>query len=64
LCFVIQRHDVNRFAQSVIDPIYREAIQVAMNAGVEIIPLVIKWERSGATSYEAHFVRDDLPIVF
>jgi hypothetical protein len=64
LCFVIQRHDVNRFAPSVIDPIYREAIRVAMDAGVEIIPLVIKWERAGATSYEAHFVCDDLPIVF
>lgn len=64
LCFVIQRHDVNRFAPSIIDPIYREAIRVAMDAGVEIIPLVIKWERAGATSYGAHFVRDDLPIVF
>jgi len=64
LCFVIQRHDVNRFAPSVIDPIYREAIRVAMEAGVEIIPLVIKWKHSGATSYEAHFVCDDLPIVF
>ena len=64
LCFVIQRSDVNRFAPSVIDPIYREAVRVAMDAGVEIIPLVIKWERSGATSYDAHFVCDDLPIVF
>jgi DNA-binding sugar fermentation-stimulating protein len=64
LCFVIQRHDVNRFAPSVIDPIYREAIRVAMDAGVEIIPLVIKWERSGTISYDAHFVCDDLPIVF
>ena len=64
LCFVIQRHDVNRFSPSVIDPIYREAIRVAMDAGVEIIPLVIKWERSCETSYDAHFVCDDLPIVF
>jgi DNA-binding sugar fermentation-stimulating protein len=64
LCFVIQRHDVNRFAPSIIDPIYREAIRVAMEAGVEIIPLVIKWECSGETSYEAHFVCDNLPIVF
>jgi DNA-binding sugar fermentation-stimulating protein len=64
LCFVIQRHDVNRFAPSIIDPIYREAIPVAIDTGVEIIPLVIKWERSGATSYGAHFVCDDLPIVF
>jgi DNA-binding sugar fermentation-stimulating protein len=65
LCFVIQRPDVNRFTPSVIDPIYREAIRVAMNTGVEIIPLVIKWEFNNASaSYEAHFVRDDLPIVF
>lgn len=64
LCFVIQRHDVNRFTPSVIDPIYREAIRVAMDVGVEIIPLVIKWERADATSYDAHFVCDDLPIVF
>ena len=64
LCFVIQRHDVNRFTPSIIDPIYREAIRVAMDAGVEIIPLVIKWERVGASCYEARFVCDDLPIVF
>jgi DNA-binding sugar fermentation-stimulating protein len=64
LCFVIQRHDVNRFTPSIIDPIYREAIRVAMDAGVEIIPLVIKWDRAGDSVYEAHFVCDDLPIVF
>ncbi len=64
LCFVIQRHDVNRFSPSVIDPIYRQAIRVAVEAGVEIIPLVIKWDRADDSVYEAHFVCDDLPIVF
>ena len=64
LCFVIQRHDVNRFTPSIIDPIYREAIRVAMDVGVEIIPLVIKWDCAGDSVYEAHFVCDNLPIVF
>lgn len=60
LCFVIQRTDVNRFQPSVIDPEYREAVKNAMENGVEIITLVVKWNRQG----EASFVRDDLPIVF
>lgn len=58
LCFVIQRTDVDRFQPSVIDPEYRKAVKDAMDAGVEIITLVIKWNRNG----EAYFVRDDLPI--
>ena len=58
LCFVIQRTDVDRFQPSIIDPEYRQAVKDAMDAGVEIITLVIKWNRNG----EAYFVRDDLPI--
>jgi DNA-binding sugar fermentation-stimulating protein len=58
MCYVIQRTDVNRFQLSVIDPEYREAVRVAMEAGVEIITMVIKWTREG----ESYFVRDDLPI--
>jgi DNA-binding sugar fermentation-stimulating protein len=58
MCYVIQRTDVNRFQPSVIDPEYREAFRVAVEAGVEIITLVIRWTRDG----EAYFVRDDLPI--
>jgi DNA-binding sugar fermentation-stimulating protein len=58
MCYVIQRTDVNRFQPSIIDPEYRAAVKEALNAGVEVITLVVKWSRDG----EAHFVRDDLPI--
>ncbi len=60
MCFVIQRTDVNRFTASVIDEEYRVAVKDAIDAGVEIITLVVKWGRDGI----AQFVRDDLPIVF
>jgi DNA-binding sugar fermentation-stimulating protein len=58
MCYVIQRTDVNRFQPSIIDPIYREAFIQAVNAGVEIITMVVSWNSDG----EAYFVRDDLPI--
>jgi len=58
MCYVIQRTDVNRFQPSIIDPEYRTAFKKAVEAGVEIITLVVQWTREG----EAYFVRDDLPI--
>jgi DNA-binding sugar fermentation-stimulating protein len=58
MCYVIQRTDVNRFQPSVIDPEYRNAFKVAINAGVEVITMVVSWTRNG----EAYFIRDDLPI--
>jgi DNA-binding sugar fermentation-stimulating protein len=58
MCYVIQRTDVDRFQPSIIDPEYREAVKNAIDAGVEIITLVIRWTKEG----EAYFVRDDLPI--
>jgi DNA-binding sugar fermentation-stimulating protein len=58
MCYVIQRTDVDRFQPSIIDPEYRNAVKEAMDAGVEIITLVVKWSRDG----EAQFIRDDLPI--
>jgi DNA-binding sugar fermentation-stimulating protein len=58
MCYVIQRTDANRFQPSVIDPEYRNAFKEAINAGVEIITMVVSWNRDG----EAYFVRDDLPI--
>jgi DNA-binding sugar fermentation-stimulating protein len=60
LCFVIQRDDVERFQPSTLDPEYREAVQIAHNSGVEIIAMVVKWDKNG----DATFVRDDLPIYF
>jgi DNA-binding sugar fermentation-stimulating protein len=58
MCYVIQRTDVNRFQPSIIDPEYREAFRAAVECGVEIITLVVSWNRKG----EAIFIRDDLPI--
>ncbi len=58
MCYVIQRPDVNCFQPSIVDPQYREAFKEAVDAGVEIITLVINWKSNG----EAYFVRDDLPI--
>jgi DNA-binding sugar fermentation-stimulating protein len=60
MCYVIQRTDVNRFQPSIIDPIYRDAFIRAVNAGVEIITMVVSWNANG----EAYFIRDDLPFPF
>lgn len=59
MCYVIQRTDVNRFQPSIVDPEYREAFREAVDAGVEMITMVIHWNAEG----EAYFVRDDLPII-
>lgn len=58
MCYVIQRNDVNRFQASVIDPEYKEAFKNAVENGVEIITMVVQWNKNG----EAYFVRDDLPF--
>ena len=58
MCYVIQRTDVNRFQPSIIDPEYRNAFKESVEAGVEIITMVVSWNRNG----EATFIRDDLPI--
>jgi DNA-binding sugar fermentation-stimulating protein len=58
MCYVIQRNDVDRFQISIIDPEYRQAVKCAIDAGVEIITLVVQWTREG----EAYFIRDNLPI--
>jgi DNA-binding sugar fermentation-stimulating protein len=58
MCYVIQRTDVECFQPSIIDPEYREAVKQGIEAGVEIITMIVKWTREG----EAYFIRDDLPI--
>ena len=57
LCFVIQRNDSNSFQPSNIDPIYKNAVKLAVTKGVEIITLQIEWKNGLAT-----FIKDDLPI--
>jgi len=56
MCYVIQRTDINSFQPSIIDTQYREAVKLAVDAGVEIIRLVVEWNKQG----EAYFVKDDL----
>ncbi len=58
MCYVIQRDDIDRFQPSIIDMKYREAVKNAINSGVEIITLVVSWNKNG----EVYFIRDDLPI--
>jgi DNA-binding sugar fermentation-stimulating protein len=58
MCYVMQRNDIDRFQVSIIDPEYRQAVKEGIDAGIEIITLVVQWTREG----EAYFVRDDLPI--
>jgi len=60
ICFVIQRDDVNRFQASVVDPEYRNAFKTAVDAGVEVFTLVIKWHENGV----AELVKQNLPIYF
>lgn len=58
MCYVIQRDDVEYFQPSIIDPVYREAVKIAIESGVEIITMVVKWTKDG----NAYFIKDNLPI--
>jgi DNA-binding sugar fermentation-stimulating protein len=58
MCYVIQRTDVDRFKPTDIDPEYKQAVRNAIDVGVEIITLVVSWNRDG----ECNFIRDDLPL--
>ena len=60
ICFVIQRDDVDRFQASVVDPEYRTALKNAVDSGVEVFTLVIKWHENGM----AELVKQNLPIYF
>jgi DNA-binding sugar fermentation-stimulating protein len=59
MCYVIQRTDVEAFQISQLDTEYREAVQHAYDAGVEIITLVVDWNLEG----EAYFIKDNLPFI-
>jgi len=56
MCYVIQRTDVDRFQPSILDEEYIKAFIKAVKHGVEIITLVVKWNKNG----EAYFVKDNL----
>ena len=58
MCYVIQRTDINRFQASDIDPIYKQALKTGVDNGIEIITIVVQWNKDGT----ANFIRDDIPI--
>ncbi len=51
LIFVIQRIDVKIFQASVVDILYRKALQKAFKNGVEIIPIQVYWNNEGQCIY-------------
>jgi len=58
LCFIVQRSDANRFQPSNIDLTYKQAVQSAVESGVEIKTIQVEWTLAG----KCNFVRNDLPI--
>jgi DNA-binding sugar fermentation-stimulating protein len=58
MCYVVQRDDVISFQPSFLDLSYREEVRNAINSGVEIYVIVVKWTREG----KAYFIKDDLMI--
>tara|TARA_B100001094_G_scaffold330398_1_gene395548 strand:- start:56 stop:709 length:654 start_codon:yes stop_codon:yes gene_type:complete len=59
ICFVIQRDDSVAFSPAFEDAIYKDAFVKALEKGVEVICLVVKWDILG----NVYFIRDDLPIL-
>jgi DNA-binding sugar fermentation-stimulating protein len=62
MCYVIQRTDVHCFTASIIDQEYKNAFNNDINSGVEIITLVVKWNKESNNAV-AEFICDNLPIV-
>lgn len=58
ICFVIQRSDISSFQPSYIDMHYRNAIQDAVNHGVEVKTIVCEWDYDG----NINFITDDLTV--
>tara|TARA_Y100001970_G_scaffold294325_2_gene450593 strand:+ start:1079 stop:1945 length:867 start_codon:yes stop_codon:yes gene_type:complete len=58
ICFVIQRTDSGSFQASNIDPTYKAAFNEAVKKGVEVIVLMVEWNKDG----EAKFARCDLVV--
>lgn len=51
LCFVVQRDDALQFTVNNKDIIYKNAIIEALNQGVEVIAIKIKWELNAKHSF-------------
>lgn len=60
LGYVIQRTDIDRFEFSAYNKEYRIAVRNAVENGVNIVPLVLSWNKDGV----AFYVTDKLPVVY
>ena len=59
MCYVVQRDDADSFTISDTDPIYKQAVKEAVESGVEIIVLKIKWTKDG----KGYLINDDLKYI-
>ena len=59
MCYVVQRDDAETFTISDTDPIYKQAVEDAIESGVEIIVLKIKWTKDG----KGYLINDDLKYI-
>ncbi len=53
LLFLIQRNDVDSFKPSSLDPIYQKAVYDAVEIGVKVLPICVKWEKENCTFLKA-----------
>lgn len=51
LCFVVQRDDATSFTISNKDMVYKEAVNEAIEKGVEVIAIQVKWDLNGTHQY-------------
>ena len=52
ICYVIQRTDSSSFQPSILDPIYSQAVKKAVESGVEIITIGVRWTKDGVCRFE------------
>ena len=62
ICYVIQRDDVDSFQISLLDPIYKKAVQNALTNGVEIFTIVLSWKLDQHNNANAYFKTSEINI--
>jgi len=60
LCYVIERTDIDCLEFSMDDADYRLAVKEAIQAGVDIVPVMVRWNKEGI----AVFLTEEIPVVF
>lgn len=60
LCYIIERTDIDCLEFSMDDADYRLAVKDAIQAGVDIVPVMVRWNKEGI----AVFLTEEIPVVF